>query len=68
MKKRRRAKIMVLKMIATNSPEEEIEDETLTRLKGELKNLKGGNIPCLSVEEFIELLENDKSKGRKGWD
>jgi len=31
-------KIMVLKMIADNLPEEEIDEETLSRLKAELKN------------------------------
>ncbi|CAI1492361.1 conserved protein of unknown function [Thermococcus nautili] len=53
-------KIMVLKMIADNLPEEEIDEETLSRLKAELKNLKAGNISGLSVEEFIELLEKNK--------
>ncbi|WP_099209805.1 hypothetical protein [Thermococcus henrietii] len=53
-------KIMVLKMIADNLPEEEIDEETLGRLKAELKNLKPDNVSGLSVEEFIELLEKDK--------
>ncbi|EEB72928.1 hypothetical protein [Thermococcus sp. AM4] len=53
-------KIMVLKMIADNLPEEEIDEETLSRLKAELKNLKPENVSGLSVEEFIELLEKDK--------
>ena len=53
-------KIMVLKMIADNLPEEEIDEETLSRLKAELKNLKPDNVSGLSVEEFIELLEKDK--------
>ncbi|WP_297552423.1 hypothetical protein [Thermococcus sp.] len=53
-------KIMILKMIADNLPEEEIDKETLSRLKAELKNLKPDNVSGLSVEEFIELLEKDK--------
>ena len=37
-------KIMVLKMIADNLPEEEIDNGTLARLKSWLKNLKPDNI------------------------
>jgi len=37
-------KIMILKMIAENLPKEEIDKETLDRLKAELKNLKPDNI------------------------
>ncbi len=53
-------KIMVLKMIADNLPEEDIDEETLNRLRAELKNLKAGNVSGLSVEEFIKLLEKDE--------
>jgi len=53
-------KILVLKMIADNLPEEEIDEETLSQLKAELKNLKPDNVSGLSVEEFIGLLEKDK--------
>ena len=52
-------KIMVLKMIADNLPEEDIDEETLNRLRAELKNLKAEDVSGLSVEEFIKLLEKD---------
>jgi len=51
---------MVLKIIAENLPEEEIDEETLAQLKDELENLKAGDISGLSVREFIELLEKDE--------
>jgi len=53
-------KIMVLKMIADNLPEEDIDEETLNRLRAELKNLKAEDVSGLSVEEFIKLLEKDE--------
>ena len=53
-------KIMVLKMIADNLPEEDIDEETLNRLRTELKNLKAEDVSGLSVEEFIKLLEKDE--------
>ena len=53
-------KIMVLKMIADNLPEEDIDEETLNRLRAELKNLKAEDVSGLSVGEFIKLLEKDE--------
>lgn len=53
-------KIMVLKMIADNLPEEDIDEETLNRLRAELKNLKAEDVSGLGVEEFIKLLEKDE--------
>ncbi|ALM74031.1 hypothetical protein TBCH5v1_0051 [Thermococcus barophilus] len=49
-------KIMVLKMIAENLPEEEIDKETLEALKKDLENMKTGKIKGLSAEEFIRML------------
>ena len=53
-------KIMVLKMIADNLPGEDIDEETLNRLRTELKNLKAEDVSGLSVGEFIKLLEKDE--------
>lgn len=58
-------KIMVLKMIAENLPNEEIDEETLDLLKAELENLNAENVSGLSVEEFVELLEKYEEQVQK---
>ena len=57
-------KIMLLKMVAENLPEddEEIDEETLKAFEKDLKDMIEGKVEALSADEAIRLL----SEGIKG--
>ena len=49
-------RITVLKMVAENLPEEEVDEETLKALEKDLRDMMEGRVKTLSGDEFIELL------------
>ncbi len=52
-------RVMLLKMVAENLPEEEIDEETLREFERDLKDMIDGKADVISGDEFIELLSKE---------
>nr|WP_226980732.1 hypothetical protein [Thermococcus sp. EXT9] len=52
-------KVMLLKMVAEDLPEEEIDEETLKAFEKDLKDMIEGKVEVLSADEAIKLLSEE---------
>ena len=52
-------RVTVLKMVAENLPEEDVDEETLKALEKDLRDMMEGRVKTLSGDEFIELLSKE---------
>lgn len=52
-------KVMLLKMVAKDLPEEEIDEETLKAFEKDLKDMIEGKVEVLSADEAIKLLSEE---------
>ncbi len=49
-------RVMLLKMVSEELPEEEVDEETLRELEKDLKDMMEGKVETLSADEAIRLL------------
>ncbi len=49
-------RVMLLKMVSEELPEEEVDEETLRELEKDLKDMMEGRVKTLSADEAIKLL------------
>ncbi len=52
-------KVMLLKMVSEELPEEEVDEETLRELEKDLKDMMEGKVETLSADEAIRLLSEE---------
>ncbi|WP_297490205.1 hypothetical protein [Thermococcus sp.] len=52
-------RVMLLKMVSEELPEEEVDEETLRELEKGLKDMMEGKVKTLSADEAIRLLSEE---------
>ena len=52
-------RVMLLKMVSEELPEEEVDEETLRELEKDLKDMMEGKVETLSADEAIRLLSEE---------
>ena len=52
-------RVMLLKMVSEELPEEEVDEETLRELEKDLKDMMEGKVKTLSADEAIRLLSEE---------
>jgi len=52
-------RVMLLKMVSEEIPEEEVDEETLRELEKDLKDMMEGKVKTISADEAIKLLSEE---------